>query len=447
MNDLVETYAPAGVGSVELTETIPTIEPGLNSLNGPTEGPPTKTYHSVEVLVTLHKHPLGVVTIDTSKGPAAPEAVLQAISSSLTNQIRHHLSHNDAVKYQLTTNGILVEGALVDSNWRNAPCWSLPSDEAQLPKISIVVATSNRADELKRCVERLLQLDYPDFDIVIVDNGAEDNSTKVMYYENFREHSHVSYVSIIEPGVSHARNVGTQHATGEIVAFTDDDVIPDANWLRALARQYVIHPDVDCVTGLVLPASFDHQAQQWFEEYGGFNKGYKQRVFARRRRSDYTVLYPYTAGVFGSGNNASFRKERLIQLGGFDEDLGPGTITRAGEDLDAFLLVIMNKGKISYEPAAIIYHYHRDEYLALRKQLFNYGIGLSAIFMKWGLLSPRCAVEIAARLPLGAWLILNPKSSKNSRKSPQFPRELTIAELKGMVVGPLLYVLRKLGAR
>lgn len=443
-------YVPATVKQIELTAPLDAFDGSANTQTPADSYPPANSTYLVQsALVTIHHRPIGVVKLSVGDGPLSPADVAEAIHKQLGGQIRKHLTYDSVSDFRLTARGLEVENASDNHAlmWKHAPCWLPLIEPSDLPRISIVVATCNRAEQLRLCVDRITALDYPDFEIVIVDNGSSDNSTKNMYYEHFADHPGVSYRNLPEPGVSIARNIGLQLATGEIVAFTDDDVVPDPNWLYALAHEFRRNPDVDCVTGLVLPASLDHQPQQWFEEYGGFNKGYQSKVFTRRRRPGYTVLYPYSAGTFGSGNNCAFRKNTLVELRGFDGDLGPGTITRAGEDLDAFLAVIMNKGKIAYQPAAIIYHYHRDSYLALRKQLFNYGIGLSAIFVKWAMVSPRNALDILVRIPLGLWVLLNPKSHKNKGKSPSFPHDLTAAELRGMAVGPLLFALRKLGAK
>src|SRR3989440_421010 len=112
--------------------------------------------------------------------------------------------------------------------------------------------------------------------------------------------SHVRYLPEPQRGLSRARNAALAAARGKIIAFVDDDVVVDPGWLRSIVRGFRAIPGVACVTGMVLPAELETRPQIWFEEFGGFNKGYEQRVFDLEDHAPADPLYPFSAGRFGS---------------------------------------------------------------------------------------------------------------------------------------------------
>jgi hypothetical protein len=175
----------------------------------------------------------------------------------------------------------------------------------------------------------------------------------------------------------------------------------------------------------------------WFEEFGGFSKGFERRIFDLNSHRAVEPLYPYRVGWFGSGLNMAFDAALLRALGGFDEHLGAGTRVRGGEDLDAFLRVILGGRRLVYEPRALVWHYHRRDVGALRRQLHGSGVGLSAVLAK--LLRDRSTRrDVLVRASPGLRHLLSPSSEKNRRKT-SFPRSLAMAELRGVASGPFIY--------
>ena len=251
------------------------------------------------------------------------------------------------------------------------------------------------------------------------------------------------------PGSAAARNQGLRHTDHEFVAFTDDDVTIDPDWLAELMSGFLAGPDVGCVTGLIMPRELETPAQLWFEQYGGFGKGFTRRLYdlGEHRPSD-VPLYPYNAGMFGSGNNMAFRRRTLIDIGGFDSRLGNGTPTLGGVDVESFFRVIMTGYQLAYEPGAIIHHVHRRDYSALKRQVYAYGVGLTAFLTKWVMRRPALALDILRRVPAGLRVILGSDSASSStvdsglgfNKSQAYPRELDIIERRGMVYGPLAFI-------
>jgi hypothetical protein len=143
----------------------------------------------------------------------------------------------------------------------------------------------------------------------------------------------------------------------------------------------------------------------------------------------------------------AFRTEVLRAIGAFDPALGAGNIARGGDDLASFFAVLNRGHALVYEPAAIVYHGHHREYAALRKQVYGYGIGLTAYLTKSVLDHPGLLLDFMRRIPQGLGYMLSPRSPKNRSKGASYPRELTALELKGMLYGPVAYLRGRRQAR
>jgi hypothetical protein len=247
-------------------------------------------------------------------------------------------------------------------------------------------------------------------------------------------------------------------ASGEIVAFTDDDVEVDPVWLLAIALRLRAHPEEAGVTGLILAAELETQAQLTFEEYyGGFGPqhviplSHRLRDGARTGTGRHALVeavdddgsvvttFPlYAAGSLGVGANMAFRTDVLRRLGGFDEALGPGTPTNGGEELAVFAQLVWRGHSLGFEPAALVRHSHRREDDALRLQVEAWGRGFTAMLWALVLQDPGHISHIAAVVP--TWLRwLRTSDSAKRPTGPARPRELVRAELAGMARGPIAY--------
>lgn len=317
------------------------------------------------------------------------------------------------------------------------------------PFASIVIATRNRPDHLCRCLESVLAMDYPDYEVVVVDNAPSDDATERFFAAHFAHHGKVRYVREERPGLASAHNRGLceLHARSHYVAFTDDDVVVDRSWLCELMRGFEAAAHVGCVTGLIYPAELETWPQLLIEEFGGFNKGFQRQIFDLGEYRPSDPLFPFTPGRFGSGANMAFRVEVLAKIGGFDPAIGTGTPALGGDDLAAFFRVISEGYALVYEPAAIVRHTHYRDYPSLQRQIFGYGVGLTAFATKALLDQPRLAIDLAAKLPRGLHFALSPHSGKNAKKGADYPEALTRLERKGMVHGPLAYLRSRLAAR
>lgn len=308
--------------------------------------------------------------------------------------------------------------------------------DPEAPHVTVVVPTRGRRQELANCVQSLLAQGYPSFEVIVVDNNDDPAVVLDVLADSLRD-DRLAVVHEPRPGASVARNTGTASARGVLIAATDDDVIAASSWLAELVATFD-DKSIDCVTGLVLPNGLQTPAQELFEEFGGFSKGFAPARFDLLEHRSAEPLYPYSVGMFGSGNNVAFRTSALQEIGGYDERLGPGTPIKSGEDLDVFLKLLFAGRTLAYQPRARISHNHRRSMDELHVQMRHYGRGLSAVILKWALSDPRRFMEILRRLPAGLRRLLDGGSDRNSGRTAAYPASLKRAELRGSLEGGFL---------
>src|SRR5215216_428982 len=408
------------VGQVELSN-------GVGDIAAPARpGPP---YAAVRLLVRLHGQPLGFVTPLLVDGRLAASAIAEQVSGELRSQVNAHLVEDGLEPVaSIMAAGV---GAVRDSRCRRRPAGGRGE-----PLVTVVVATRDRPQSLARCLRALAALTYARFEVIIVDNAPSTRETLAVVQQQSGLDARARYVRELRPGVSCARNRGLGEARGELVAFTDDDVVVDPGWLDGVVRGFARSPSVACVTGLVPSARLDNAEQRYFDRRVSWAVSCTPRRYDPHSDLQASALYPYAAGQFGTGANFAFRTAVLRALGGFDEVLGAGAPAGGGEDLDVFVRTILAGHVIAYEPAAIVWHEHRDELGQLRRQLFNYGVGLAAFATKY-LSDRRTARDILIRLPGGLRHLHS--IAKRVERPAELPRTVLTAELLGLAWGPMAY--------
>jgi cellulose synthase/poly-beta-1,6-N-acetylglucosamine synthase-like glycosyltransferase len=248
-----------------------------------------------------------------------------------------------------------------------------PEDRMPLPPISVVVCTRDRANQLQRCLNALTAMDYPNYEIIVVDNAPANDLT----FRLARQLG-VRYAREDRPGLDWARNRGVAEASYDLIAYTDDDTRPDRLWLRAIAKAFA-KPEVMAVTGLIAPMELETPAQIYFEyTYGGMSKGFRRWEVRKSGLKKKQVLWSCS---FGAGANMAFRRQLFEAIGLFDVALDVGTPSRGGGDLEFFHRVVARGHTLVYEPAAMVWHLHRRDFAALRRQLYDNGSGFGAYLL------------------------------------------------------------------
>jgi GT2 family glycosyltransferase len=228
--------------------------------------------------------------------------------------------------------------------------------QARLPRMSVVVCTYNGARTIRDCFEALRRLDYPDFEVIVVNDGSSDATLAIAQQSGFR------VISGRNHGLSHARNVGLHAASGEIVAYTDDDAYPDPDWLRYLAAGFMGSTHVG-IGGPNIPPPGD---------------GLIAESVANAPGGPIHVLLSDTEAEHIPGCNMAFRRDALLAIGGFDPQF-----RTAGDDVDVCWRLRERGWTLGFHPGAVVWHHRRNSVRAYWKQQTGYGRAEALLERKW----------------------------------------------------------------
>jgi len=220
---------------------------------------------------------------------------------------------------------------------------------ATWPRVSVVVCAYNAAQTIHECLASIERLDYPDAEVIVVDDGSSDRTAAIA-----AAHARVHLVRIANGGLAAARNVGLSHATGEIVAYTDADVIVDPDWLTYLVQPFLNSNVVAAGGPNVVPP-----ADPWMAQCVARAPGGPTHVLLDDRIAEHVP-----------GCNCAFRREALLAIGGFN-----AIFLRAGDDVDVCWRLQGMGWKIGFAPSALVWHHHRASVAAYWRQQVGYGEG------------------------------------------------------------------------
>jgi GT2 family glycosyltransferase len=227
---------------------------------------------------------------------------------------------------------------------------------ARTPRVSVVVATYNGGRTLRETLESLGKLRYPDYEVVVVDDGSTDDSAAIareFLRPGGEGNGSVRLVQQENRGLSNARNTGIQAATGEIVAFCDSDVAVNRRWLYHLVAALLSGgPGTEGVGGPNLPPPGDG----WVAAAVSASPGTATHVLM----GDEAEHVP--------GCNMAFWKSALVALGGFDP-----RFRAAGDDVDICWRIQNAGGRLAFAPSAIVWHHRRDSARGYLRQQRGYG--------------------------------------------------------------------------
>lgn len=419
-------FAPVQLEDVEIGAKLPELRPGTGASGA--------TYGSAFCTVRLHGHPLGVVEVDLPPEGLAPSVLAEEIGATLGPAIDAHLEADGISRQALGADGI-------SGPERPACVTAIDDFLARAPFVSVVIPTRDRPELAVEAVEAVLASHYPSdrYEVILVDNRPAEEWDPDEPRTGALADNRVRVLHEQVAGGANARNKGLAEAKGEIVAFTDDDVIADRLWLAAIARSFDDAANVGAVSGIVMPRSLETPAQVWFEGYARFSGRFDRHAYdfgANRPLDD--PLFPFDIGILGTGANMAFRAEVLRRAGGLDPSFNTKALPN-GTDVESLFRVLLNGWTIVHEPGAIVQHAHQSEYHQLERRVYGYGLGLTAVLTKSLIQHPKLVPELIRKLPRGVAFALSPKSKKNASKREDFPPALSRLELRGMTRGPWAY--------
>jgi GT2 family glycosyltransferase len=240
-----------------------------------------------------------------------------------------------------------VRKAFAEVPFQPRPTW---------PRISVVICTFNGGRTIRHCLEGIQKLRYANYEVIVIDDGSTDKTAEIA-----REYP-VHVISSENRGLSAARNLGMEAATGEIVAYLDDDASPDPDWLSYLATTFL---NTDCagVGGPNIPVSGGRTVAECVAN----SPGWPTHVLLSDEEAEHIP-----------GCNMAFRKSCLQAIGGFDPQFRV-----AGDDVDICWRARAQGGKLAFSPAAMVWHHCRGSVRAYWKQQSGYGRAEALLERKW----------------------------------------------------------------
>lgn len=231
------------------------------------------------------------------------------------------------------------------------------------PLISIVIPARNTSFTIKKCIESLLCLDYDNFEIIIIDDGSNDDTLTLI-----KSFSNIKLISTEGVGPSKARNLGIRQAAGEFVAFTDADCIVHRDWLSQLLNGF----DDNKVAGV-----------------GGIQKSPGDDSWFAKLVHEFLVAFGFISGYMQPGKtikdtdhnptcNVIYRKAILLEMGGFLEGIWPG------EDVELDYRIKKKGYRLVFNPLAIVEHYRPDNFKKFTGMMFRYGQSQGILVKKYG---------------------------------------------------------------
>jgi O-antigen biosynthesis protein len=223
------------------------------------------------------------------------------------------------------------------------------------PRISVVVCTFNGSRTIRKCLASLTALDYPDYEVIVIDDGSTDGTAEIVAEFPCR------VIHQTNRGLSTARNVGLKASTGEIVAYIDDDAFADRDWLHFLAVAFRKSNHAGVGGPNIAPAD-----------------GFAATVVARSPGGPCHVMLSDDVAEHIPGCNMAFRRDALMAIGGFDPQF-----LVAGDDVDICWQIQQTGQTIGFAPAGVVWHKRRNSVRGFLRQQAAYGKAESLLAAKW----------------------------------------------------------------
>jgi glycosyltransferase involved in cell wall biosynthesis len=228
--------------------------------------------------------------------------------------------------------------------------------QGRLPRISVAICARNEEDHIQETLQAARTLDYPDYEVIVVDDGSTDATAAIA------RRAGVRVVSTASVGLSSARNIALREATGEIIAYLDGDAYPDPHWLRYLAYTFNAASHVGVGGPNILPC----------------NDGPVAECVANAPGGPCHVLISDSEAEHIPGCNMAFRRDALLEIGGFDPQF-----RSAGDDVDVCWRLQERGWTLGFSPAAVVWHHRRDNVGDYWRQQMGYGKAEAMLERKW----------------------------------------------------------------
>jgi GT2 family glycosyltransferase len=266
------------------------------------------------------------------------------------------------------TGGHLIENwafGLIDRERRPKPSFGevvsqykgiLPPPMRRYPRVSVVVCAYNAERTMDQCLASLAELNYPDYEVVVVNDGSRDRTREIA-----ESYDYCRLINQPNKGLSAARNIGAEAATGEIVAYTDSDCVADPDWLTYLVAKMEASGLAAC-GGPNFPPPEDTLVPA---------------AVAVAPGGPTHVLISDEVAEHIAGCNMAFRRDALLQLGGFDP-----IYRAAGDDVDICWRFQDAGYPIGFSAAAVVWHFRRNTVAAYCTQQRGYGKAEALVYSK-----------------------------------------------------------------
>jgi cellulose synthase/poly-beta-1,6-N-acetylglucosamine synthase-like glycosyltransferase len=228
------------------------------------------------------------------------------------------------------------------------------------PKISVVVCTFNGSKTIRETLQSLTKLDYPNYEVIIINDGSNDKTEKIV--KEFANEYGFKLVTTENHGLSHARNVGLESSSGEVIAYLDDDACAEPNWLNYLALSFFNTHHVGIGGPNIAP-----QGDGTTAECIAHAPGNPSHVMISDQEAEHIP-----------GCNMAFRRDALLAVGGFDPQF-----KIAGDDVDICWRLKEKGWTLGYSPSAVVWHHRRGSLRSFWKQQLNYGKAEALLEKKW----------------------------------------------------------------
>jgi cellulose synthase/poly-beta-1,6-N-acetylglucosamine synthase-like glycosyltransferase len=213
---------------------------------------------------------------------------------------------------------------------------------------SVVIPTSDRPDELDRCLEAVAAQDYPRFDVIVVDNTEGNPET-----ERIARKWKARYVRELKRGLCRARNRGALVSSADIIAYLDDDSVPEPDWLTGIAYEFR-DPQVMGVSGKTIPLKVETDSEILFSKVRGEVYNRPEPLVVDKNTPYWFEICGF--GGIGPGCNMAIRRTAFEVWPGFHERTGRGTPIHGGDEQYAFFSLVDRGFRVAYTPQALVRH-------------------------------------------------------------------------------------------